>query len=161
MPTNLPHGECLRLYNGLGCRKYMRTNYLLYFLATRAQPKRWLNVLAVVLPVLLVFRLSVSVYHVFYWSYAPIVIICLWQFFKPTVAGWLVILVFYSYGFLELLGGIAREFMDYGSEDHSSWEGWFTASMEVALAIFIALIIVAVARNFPKSPTRRRCSSPG
>ena len=129
----------------------MRAKHLIYFfLGTRVQSRRWLYILAAVLPAVLVFQLAMSVYHVFYWSYAPIVFICLWQFFRPTVAGWAAILVFYSYCFVDLLAGIATQFMDYGSEDHSSWEGWFTASMEVGLAIFIAVILVSVARHFPK-----------
>jgi len=129
----------------------MSTGRLIYFfLGTRVQSRRWPYLLAAVPPALLVFQFSMSVYHVFNWSYSPIVFICLWQVYKPNVTGWATILVFYSYSLVEMLIGLVTEFMDYGSEDHSAWEGWLTASLEIGLTVVIAAILVAVAQNFPK-----------
>ena len=131
--------------------KQMSARRLIYILlGSRVQSRRWLYILVAVPPALLVFQFSMSVYHVFNWSYSPIVFICLWQVFRPTVAGWATILVFYSYSLVEALSGLATEFMDYGSEDHSAWEGWFTASLGIVLTIVIAAILVAVIQNFPK-----------
>ena len=129
----------------------MRARHLIYiFLGTRSQSRRWLYILAALLPVWLSVEFIMSIYRVFYWSYALIVFICLWQVFRPTVAGWAAIIVFYGYALVEVLADLATQFMDYGSEDHSAWEGWFTASSCVGLAIFMAVILVAIARQFPR-----------
>ena len=129
----------------------MRASHLINFLLeTRLQSRRWLYILAAVLPTWSVVEFIISVYHIFYWSYALIVLICFWHVFRPTVASWAVILIFYSYQLVGVLADLASQFMDYGSEDHSAWEGWLTASSYIGLAMVIAVILVAVAWHFPK-----------
>ena len=132
----------------------MRTSHLINFLLeTRLQSRRWLYILAAVLPAWFVVEFIMSVYHVFYWSYALIVFVCFWHVFRPTVASWAVIIIFYSYQLVGVLADLASQFMDYGSEDHSAWEGWPIALSSFGIAIIIAIILAAVAWHFPKVRT--------
>ena len=132
----------------------MNASHLIHFLlGTRPQSRRWLYLLAATPPAWLSAQYVISVYHVFYWSYALIAFICLWQFFRPTVAGWAVALVFYSHALVEVLTDLTAQFMDYGSEDHSAWEGWPIALSSFGVAIVIAIILAAVAWHFPKVRT--------
>ena len=135
--------------------KQMIAKRLIYFLlGTRVQFRRWLYLLAAVMPTLFLFQFSMSVYHLIDWSYSPIVFICLLQVFKPTVAGWTTILTFYIYTLVVVLSGLVTIFMDYGSEDHSAWEGWFVFSEGIGITIIVAVILVTVALNFPKGQVR-------
>ena len=132
----------------------MRTSDLIYlFFGRRSQSRRWPYILAALLPALAAVEFIVSVYHIFYWSYALIAFICLWQVFRPTVAGWTAILVFYSYELVGTLADLVAQFRDYGSEDHSAWEGWLTASSCIGLVIVMVAILVAVAWHFPNNRT--------
>ena len=82
-------------------------------LGTRLQSWRWLYVFAAVYLATSCIYFILSVYRDAYWQSAAVVFICLLQFFRPTVAGWVSVVVVYA----SFLGGglyyIFLELKDY------------------------------------------------
>lgn len=70
---------------------------------------------------------------------------CALQWYRPCVAGWLVVLGYYV---LAAYGSIVRQieaFQDIGSEDHGRWEGWGTEWIFLTITIYFVAVAFGVA----------------
>ena len=90
------------------------------------------------------------------WGLPLMATVCFLQVFRPTVAGWACVLAAYGIALRPVLGTLIAEISNYGSEEHSAWEGWPAFSMTVSAVATIMLILTAVALSFPKTEADMR-----
>ena len=132
----------------------LSSRLLHFLLGTRLRSWRWLYVLAAVYPATTCIYFILSVYRDAYWQCAAVAFICLLQFFRPTVAGWVSVVVVYS----SLLGGglydiflELKDYLIYGRDDHTAFEGWDTILFQTGLTVAFAFILVSVVWHFPRA----------
>jgi len=87
----------------------------------------------------------VPLYGHTHWISAGVAIACAIQFHRPTVVLWLPVLLWYSTRTLQVVVRQVGAFQDYGSGDHSRWEGWHTEWIFLSFAAFLVFVTVAVA----------------
>lgn len=121
----------------------------------RSSAGRWLYLVALALPAVSVVSQSLIPYwssNFDFWLHAVVSLVCIGQFFWPTLAVWAVLAVAYAWIAYDAVMGEIGAFQDIGSEDHSRWEGWPTEWKLLALTIFIVLLAVSVALRVPRKP---------
>ena len=92
-------------------------------------------------------------YWYFYWLYALTAFLCLLQFFRPTVAGWGVIICAYVLFLVNQLYWLAAQLYDFykfRGADHSAFEGWDSVITIFSIATVLAFVLAAVVSHFPK-----------
>lgn len=85
------------------------------------------------------------------WISAVLVVVCVVQFFRPTTALGLPILLFYGWRSMQAAWSEFGAFQDYGSEDHGRWEGWQTEWIFLGFTAYLIWVTVHIALDMRKS----------
>jgi hypothetical protein len=122
-----------------------------FLFKSRSTSGRWVYLAALVFPVIGVLSLvsqllgPYPIYGYGAWISLALVFTCALQWYRPCIAGWLVVLGYYVWA---AYGAIVREieaFQDIGSEDHGRWEGWGTEWILLTIAVYFVAVAVGVA----------------
>lgn len=84
------------------------------------------------------------------WISAGLVVVCAIQFYRPTLTLWLPVFLWYAGVSAGAIWSEIGVFQDYGSEDHSRWEGWHTEWVSLTFTAFLIWVTVQVALQIRK-----------
>ena len=115
---------------------------------SRGRKGRWVYLLAVLWPAweaMYAFFSPYPLYGYAHWISAAVVIACAIQFYRPTVALWFPVLLWYAERTFQAIVRQVGAFQDYGSEDHSRWEGWHTEWVFLTFTAFLLFVTLATA----------------
>ena len=116
---------------------------------------RWIYLLAMLLPAWGTLEALLSpfpTYGYLPWVSGMLVFVCAAQFLRPTFALWLPVFLWYAWASVGAIWGMIGTFQDYGSEDHSRWEGWYTEWMFLAFTAFLIYVTVQVTIQIRRRP---------
>lgn len=86
----------------------------------------------------------------FAWAWLGAIPVCIAQCFRPTLAGWALVVGTYSWSvFLDIREHIGA-FEDLGSEDHGRWEGWGTELLLICMTAWLVLVLILLVARRPK-----------
>ena len=124
-------------------------------LRTSLNRRRHVYLLAMALPGISLGLWLRSPYHLYQldawaWAWLALVPICLVQFFRPTVVGWSLVVVEYTWAvFLQIQQHIGA-FEDFGSEDHSRWDGWNVELPLLGVTACLVMVLIALVAYRPR-----------
>ncbi|MES2952315.1 MAG: hypothetical protein V4858_27625 [Pseudomonadota bacterium] len=124
-------------------------------LGPRERSGRWIYLVAMLLPAwgtLNAVLSSFPTYGYQHWVSASLVVICGAQFYRPRLALWLPVFVWYAWASLGAIWDAIDRFQDYGSEDHGRWEGWHTERMFLSFTAFLIYVTVQVSIQIRRRP---------
>lgn len=110
---------------------------------------RYAYLFALALPCVSLVQWLRAPYHLYQfeaWSWLALVPICLVQFLRPTLVGWVLVVGGYVWSVLLQIQQHLGAFEDFGSDDHSRWEGWgaefaFLGLTAWCLGVLVALVV--------------------
>lgn len=111
--------------------------------------RQWVYLAATILPSFLLLLSLLGKWPGGWW-FLLAVELSLLQIWQPTVIGWSGIFAAYTVVFGAALLDVVTQLSDYGSEDHSAFEGWGTVAYSGGFALVIGLLLVLLAWSFPK-----------
>jgi hypothetical protein len=127
-------------------------------LAPLARSGRWVYLLAVLLPAWSTLDAVLSPFPIQghgTWLSMALVVVCLLQFFRPTLLLGLPVFVWYAWasaGSLWREIGAFDDYRIYGGEEHSRWEGWQTEWVFLLFTIFLASVASCVMLHILRRP---------
>lgn len=126
-------------------------------LGRRTNARSWAYLLAAILPLVGIVDYWRGPYHFSLAYHGPaigLLMLCLVQYVRPSVAGWAVVSGAYVYVSIALIAGEAQALSDAGSEDHSRFEGWSTTGLHLGIAALLVTLCVLLARRCPGAGLR-------
>jgi hypothetical protein len=118
------------------------------WLIPRARTDRWVYIVAMLLPAWGALDAVLSPFPSYgytTWLSGAVAVVCALQFYRPTVVLWLPLLLWYAWGSFQAILREIGAFRDYGSEDHSRWEGWHTEWMFLAFTALLVCLTLLIA----------------
>ena len=146
---------CVPLASNDMSQQTLVTGIATTFLGPRERSGRWVYLLAMLLPAwetLNVILSSFPTYGYQHWVAAAMVVICGAQFYRATLALWLPVFLWYAWASVGAIWGLIGTYQDYGSEDHSRWEGWQTEWIFLSFTAFLICVTAQVTIQIRRAP---------
>lgn len=127
-------------------------------LAPLARSGRWVYLVAFILPAWSTIDVVLSPFPIYgygAWLGAALAVVCLLQFYRPTLLLGLPVVVWYAWataGSLWREIGAFDDYRTYGREDHTRWEGWQTEWIFLVFTIFLGSVATCVVLHILRRP---------